>query len=58
MTESDFDADLHVAECPLSWCDHTERVDDPDGKFEVAMLIQEHVNSDHSEKDIQTLRNA
>jgi hypothetical protein len=44
-----------VAECPMSWCQFTAVVEDPETGYEAAYEIQEHVNEDHSEKDMETL---
>lgn len=44
-----------VAECPMSWCTFTAVVDDPQTGYEAAYEIQDHVNSDHSEMDMETL---
>ena len=44
-----------LAECPMSWCHFTAVVEDPDGDYDAALEIQEHVNEDHSEKDLDTL---
>ena len=46
---------LQVAECPMSWCQFTTVVEDPDDDYEAAYRIQEHVNSEHSKKDMETL---
>lgn len=44
-----------VAKCPMSWCTFTAVVEDPETESEAALEVQEHVNEDHSEKDIDTL---
>jgi hypothetical protein len=44
-----------VAECPMSWCTFTAVVQDPDSDYDAALKVKEHVNDDHSEKDISTL---
>ena len=45
-----------VSECPMSWCTHTAVVEDPEGDYDAALEIQDHVNEDHSEMDIETLK--
>ena len=44
-----------VSKCPMSWCTFTAVVEDPETESEAALEVQEHVNEDHSEKDIDTL---
>lgn len=44
-----------VAECPMSWCQFTAVIEDPDTDYDTALEIQDHVNENHSEKDIDTL---
>lgn len=44
-----------VAECPMSWCAYTAVVEDPETGYEAAYEIADHVNSEHSEKDMETL---
>ena len=46
-----------AAECPMSWCTHTEVATNPDNEWAAAEAIADHVNEDHSEMDIETLKN-
>lgn len=46
---------IHVLECPMSWCQFTAVVEEPDSDYEVAFEIQDHVNEEHSEMDLKTL---
>lgn len=45
-----------VSECPMSWCTFTAVIEDPDDGYEAAYEVQDHVNNDHSEKDLDTLK--
>ena len=47
-----------VLECPMSWCDQRfiGEGDSETAEVEAASQLSGHVNGDHSERDIDTLR--
>ena len=47
-----------VLECPMSWCDQRfiGEGDCETAEVEAASQLSSHVNGDHSESDIDTLR--
>jgi hypothetical protein len=56
MTESDNEADFRTVECPISWCNHSERVENVDDKWDAGNTFRDHIATAHSEMDRETLR--